>query len=480
MSPLLINNKTDNRKGQPLLFGKAQLLLNEVPDKDGVGNVSLGCLSLEKCQDIIRDPDGDGCRASSFGHSVLHYSQSYEGSQSLPYKDSIANPATIKKTTCGIWAVVSECSTGLHHFAKKLVCGKEWCEICGADGSAAHKRRQARILPKLQQVSRLGYFVIEFPDVYRHIGRRGLAPDLDGGEYVKGWCYSKTDLQDTTKAIIEVLAGYRLGRRGRVGGYFPRGLGRWHWFGEKRPGKLNPHFNVLVDGGRLAPERLEAIKAELRCVLHCPDLIVHYSYFDKPGQIVQKGRYVTRATFLNIGWDPYMASELWNFRNMRWFGSWKSEPAWDLNEAEAEGEDIDGLQAVSSLQDGICPDCGQPLKVLYHNHKTGKPVLWSRPVDSTYLVLWNAEEIAGSGYFRIPHKGWNGYDFSPGQLLRLERLAAVARDKPSVSAAAVVARKRIDNKKAARVRSKQSRLNDGWTWWYFYQKSHPEETNVQP
>jgi len=336
------------------------------------------------------------------------------------YRDLLANPATPKELVCGTRAVVAECSSGQHHFAKKLLCGREWCEVCGENNSAAHKRRQARLLPKLQQVRQLGYFVIEFPIAYRRVGKRGCNPDLDGGEYVTGWCYSKSDLQDTTKTIVDVLAGKRCGRRGRVGGYFGRGLGRWHWFGEKMPGKYNPHFNVLVDGRHLELELLENIKAELRAALNCPELIVHYSYFDKPGQIVQKARYVTRATFKNYRWDEYMASELWNFRNTRWWGNWKGEQAWALTEAEAEGEDVSGLEAVSSLQSGICPDCGQPLKVVYHSHKTGKPVLWTRPVDSKYLDLWEAEEIAGTGYYRIPHKEWQGYSFSPVELLRAE------------------------------------------------------------
>ncbi|KKM05705.1 hypothetical protein LCGC14_1751360, partial [marine sediment metagenome] len=343
------------------------------------------------------------------------------------YKDSLANPATQEKSTCGAWAIVADCSSGQHHFAKKLVCGKEWCPDCGQDNSAANKRRQARILPKLQQVARLGYFVIEFPDVYRHIGHRGEDPDLDGGKYVAGWCYSKADLRATTNTIVNVLAGERCGRRGRVGGYFGRGLGRWHWFGEKCPGKYNPHFNVLVDGGFLEPELLETIKADLRAALNVPDLIVHYSHFDKPGQIVQKARYVTRATFHNYDWNPYMADELYNFRNVRWWGSWSGPVVWELNEAEAEGEDVDGFQAVSCLQEGVCPDCGQPLKVLRYNHKTGKPVQWSRPVDSVYLDLWQAEEISGSGYYRIPHREWTGYNFSPGELLKLEEMEARKR-----------------------------------------------------
>jgi len=403
------------------------------------------------------------------------------------YKDSVAKSAT---PTCGAWAVVSECSSGLHHFAKKLVCGKEWCEVCGQGNSAAHRRRQARILPKLQQVRQLGYFVIEFPDVYRNIGAAGFEPDIDGGERVEGWCYSKADLRDTTKTIVDVLAGKRCGRRGRVGGYFGRGLARWHWFGDicmhekritkkfvrcqltgkqcilrrKKPaedcsrfennGKYNPHCNVLVDGEYLEPELLEGIKAALRQALNVPDLIISYSYFDKPGQMVQKGRYITRATFLQESWSPYMANELWNFRNMRWWGTWvkvdkttgklpEGVAVWELLDAAAEGEDVEGLEAVASLQGGVCPDCGQPLKVLYHqpdycfrkvhtksegdivkrvvNLKAGQPVRWSRPVDSTYLGIWGAEEIAGSGYYRIPHREWRGYSFSPGELLDGQR-----------------------------------------------------------
>ena len=346
------------------------------------------------------------------------------------YKDLLAKPATATKSACGAWAVVADCSSGKHHFAKKLVCGKEWCEVCGQDQSAAHKRRQARILPKLQQVSVLGYFVIEWPDIYRHIGERGFNPDLDGGEYIAGWCYSKADLRDTTNTIVNVLAGKRCGRRGRVGGYFKRGLCRWHWYGDELPGKWNPHLNVLVDGGHLELELLETIKSTLRSALACPGLIVHYSYFDKPGQMVQKARYLTRPTFQNYDWNPYMANELWNFRNMRWWGNWKGEPVWELSEAEKEGEDVAGLRAVSKLQEGICPDCGEPLKVLRTRHdKKGNEVevRWSRPVDGFYLDIWQATEIAGSGYYRIPHREWRGYSFSPGELLRLERLEMIHR-----------------------------------------------------
>ncbi|GAI60446.1 unnamed protein product, partial [marine sediment metagenome] len=169
----------------------------------------------------------------------------------------------------------------------------------------------ARLLPKLQQISSLGYFVIEWPDRYRYLAERGLNPDP---EDAVGWCRNKQDLRATTTAVVEVLGGKASNHHGRVGGWFKRGLVRWHWFGDKLPGKWNPHLNVLVDAARLEPQRLEAIKAELRAALHVPDLIVHYSYCSTLGQMLQTLRYIARATFRDYAWDPYMAHELWNFR----------------------------------------------------------------------------------------------------------------------------------------------------------------------
>lgn len=375
--------------------------------------------------------------------------------------------------TCGAWAIIAECESGQHHFAKRLYCGREWCDVCGQDNSASHKRRQARLLPKLQQVKQVGYFVIEFPDSVRHIGERGISPDSDNGEIVSGWCYSKTDLRDTTNTIVDVLAGKRgAGGRGskRVGGYFARGIARWHWFGDKKPGKYNPHLNVLVDfdslgdsvrgelqpviesyraslstgkqtkrvrrelqgidmflrgkSGYMPKPLLDRIQTELRESLNCRDLIVHYEWRDSPGKIVHSVRYITRATFRDSTWDAYMAEELYNFRNIRWWGSWQGESAWQLEQAKAEGENVDGLETVSKLQAGVCPDCGQPLRVLHHSDRAGEPVHWSQPIDSTFLLIWGAKEIAGTGYYRIPSQVRSGTVFSPGEILRLQELRA--------------------------------------------------------
>lgn len=411
------------------------------------------------------------------------------------YKESIAKSGTTSlASSCGAWAVISECESGQHHFAKRLYCGREWCDVCGKDNSASHKRRQARLLPKLQQVKELGYFVIEFPDLARHVGERGIAPDVDDGEYVKGWCYSKADLRDTTNTIVRVLAGKRgAGGRGskRVNGYFARGIARWHWFGDKLTGKYNPHCNVLVDfaslldnvrvelqpsveeyrqslaqskhtkkikrelqgiemyqrgkSGYMPKPLLDRIKAELRQALNCPDLIVHYSKRDTPGKIMHCARYVTRATFKDYTWNEYMAQELWNFRNIRWWGNWNAQPVWDLRKAQAEGVDVEGLQAVSNLQLGVCPDCGKPLRVLKHNHNTAGPVRWSKPIDSTYLLIWSAKEIAGTGYYRIPYQARSGTIFTPGEILRLQTLETKARRGPSVGEFARAMRRSVDD-----------------------------------
>ncbi|MDD5486848.1 MAG: hypothetical protein PHW65_04775 [Dehalococcoidales bacterium] len=380
----------------------------------------------------------------------------------LPTPAKNSSPAPDTQQKCGRFVVLADCASGEHHFAKRLDCNQEWCSVCGEDGSAAHLHRQSKWIPKIQQMKSMGYFVIEFPDFYRTIGQRGIDPDPEPGF----WCYSKADLRDTTNKVVEVLAGKRMGRRGRVGGYFGRGLLRWHWFGEicvnehrvtekfvrckltgkqcvlkcKKPakecrqfvnnGKWNPHMNILVDSGFIAPKRiddegkvhevnLESIKAALRQALNVPDLIVNYSYTDMPGKMVHIQRYITRATFRNYDWNPYMATELWNFRNMRWWGDWKQEPAWTMD--EAEDEKAEDIKTIISFSEGLCPICGEPLKVLYHNHKTGEPVRWTQPVDSIFLNIWGAEEIGDTGYFSIPHKECDGGMLSPGQFLNIDR-----------------------------------------------------------
>lgn len=313
--------------------------------------------------------------------------------------------------TCGSWAVLSECAKGIHKFAKKIYCGREWCEHCGSHRSPAHNRKIARILPKIQQIKTMGYFVIEFPEWCRTLGRSGIKPDSKDDKF---WCYSKKDLRDTTNSVVKILAGKRTGIKRRSGGYFKRGLLRWHWYGDKIPGKYNPHINVLVDGAYIDKRILNKIRNELRKELNIPTLIVNYSYMDQPGQMFHKAEYITRATFLNRSWDEYMAQEIYNFRNQRWWGSWNDEPVWNVTESDENESD---LLKVAQLQKGICPCCndGTKLKVRY-NDRSGKPVKWTKPIDSAWLLTWNKKEYAGSGYYEILEND-PGWYYSPENIL---------------------------------------------------------------
>lgn len=363
------------------------------------------------------------------------------------YKDysakSITDPGAAGKWACGSHFVRADCSTGLHHFGKKLFCGGEWCSVCGEDGSPVHKRRIARWLPKVQQLTEAGYGVVEWPKDYR-LGLR-----------------SKEALRRAADTVVDVLAGKHT-RSGRAGGLFSRGLMRWHWFNDDRPGYradvFNPHINFLVDGGRLSRSELAELKADLRAATGCSSLIVNYHYGRSPGWIMHKVRYITRPTFKKKSWDEAFAAELYNFRNIRWWGKWDSQPVWNLQEAEAEGEDIAGLEAVVKLQAYTCPDCGAPLQVRglksKLNKKTGvrdivyqgeEPCFryWSNPLPSLLLDASGAVEIGGAGYYRLPGD-WCEPEPEPDRV-SLPELRQVNRGRLKELRAEVVKRRRRAN-----------------------------------
>lgn len=341
------------------------------------------------------------------------YLEHYTGKDCRPTK-RIGRHDRQNESKCGRYAVVSECESGQHHFAKKIICRQEWCPDCGKVDSAAHNRRKARLLKKIMQIESMGYFVIEFPRRYRRLGSAGINPDGGAG---KMWCYSKKDLIDTTNRIIKVLAGRHTKNNWRAGGFYDRGLLRWHWFGDedKSKGRYNPHANVIVDSGWLPAERIELIKAALRAELNVPDLIVHYSYTQEPAKMFHILSYVTRATFLKREWNSYMAAELYNFRNQRYWGKWIQPQSWDVKDISGE-EKIELLETFD-LQKGICPDCGRSLRTLYEN-EDGKPIKWTRPIDTTWITaIWDGKEIADSGYYRIPLESWLAGSYPAKELL---------------------------------------------------------------
>jgi len=353
------------------------------------------------------------------------------GGAGAPYKDVEAQVLThdkaeiekvkLQKNTqafewvgkCGSLFQVADDVPGLHHFGKRILCYQEWCSRCGKMDSAAHQRRKARWIDKARQLKQAGYVTIEWP-----LADRG-----------------KLRIQESWRNAMDTAGGVLFGkhtkRQWREGGFFLRGLEAWHWFNDDKPGYradvFNPHMNFLVDAssfgkrGKMSREELAEFKGALREAFGIPKLIVHYNYGDNPGWIFHKLRYITRATFLNREWDNALADELYGFRRTRSFGKWNDEPVWDLKEAEAEGENTAGLEAVSLLQKHICPCCGAQLAVrgykMLTNPKTGQsalvidrktglpmPIYWSKPLPSILLEASEAMEI-GSHYYQIP-AGW--------------------------------------------------------------------------
>ena len=133
-------------------------------------------------------------------------------------------PSAVRR--CPGWFCMGLCEDG-HQWAKELYCGREWCSSCRG---LVHRRRMARWWDKAQQLHQMGYLVVTFPPE----DRQGLRAKVDLAEVGKV----------ATVGVREL---------------FPRGLRRWHFFGEDHGAGIqyHPHLNYLVDGARLR-------KAELR------------------------------------------------------------------------------------------------------------------------------------------------------------------------------------------------------------------------
>ncbi|MBT9143950.1 MAG: hypothetical protein DDT29_02364 [Dehalococcoidia bacterium] len=261
---------------------------------------------------------------------------------------------------CARWFSIGECENG-HRFVKVRLCGKEWCPVCGAKDSWIHFRRFSRWLVKAQQMRDMGYFVVEWPLASRHELRSKQAM-VDMGKRVKG-------------------AFQALG--------FDRGLRRWHFFG-KHGDKFNPHINVLVESAYLSKQRLKYIKSYLRLVLGEPGLIVNYSYRQTVARKVHSLKYITRATFLDLSWDPWLANDLYNFQNTNYWGKWKDDPAWQMDRGRK------GVGDLVALESGMCCHCGTPIR-------------WDgRVLSIVWLQMWEAAgmmQAVGGGYFEFVDSG---------------------------------------------------------------------------
>jgi len=340
------------------------------------------------------EADGMDVQADGWHYLDLVAKSTPDLPSKTPLKNESLDPLARE---CGAWALVGRCRNG-HAFAAKLYCGREWCSECREQ---VHRRRIARWLPKAQQLESMGYWDITFPPelrlllrnkvILRKVSKKAVAALRSElfvarcGKCGHVWGFGITKAShiakkcpscDCKKITIESFEG------------FPRGLRRWHWFGDT-PGVYNPHLNIIVEGKYLRGEKLEATKQAIRRALLPPamrehyNLVINYSYTKAPGKMYHILKYVTRATFLDYTWDDCMASRLWNFRNTLSWGKWEGPEVWPVHTRKLK------LAAASELQQNRCPTCGEA-------------IVWQKkPVDSTWLLVWGARDI-GAGYYQLP------------------------------------------------------------------------------
>ncbi|MDD5702925.1 MAG: hypothetical protein PHU23_12850 [Dehalococcoidales bacterium] len=294
-----------------------------------------------------------------------------ENYQYVNYNDILNNPeiSHYLSNTCDLgkgYVISGECEDG-HRYAKEIVCGKEWCRICGQDDSSAHNRRFVRWLPKIQQFPTMGYFVFTIPENIRDRFR------------------TKNKLNELRSNVHRILKS-----RGFTGG-----LSRYHWFGD-RSTKYHPHLNVLVEGGHIPGELIESIKSEYAGLLGVDVVSVNYHYRPSPGKMLHSLKYVTRATFLEASWDFELALELRGFRNMVPWGDLRGKQtsdnaAWTMDKVKTRQKKlIEGMniEAIQKIGEGVCPVCGKYLE-------------WNKDAIPVQLLKEVNKVSYGAGYWRL-------------------------------------------------------------------------------
>ncbi len=275
------------------------------------------------------------------------------------------SPSTLKPQAqkpygrmCGCLALLGQ-DEDENRIAKRLFCGREWCPDCGV---FVHRRRIARVLPRLLQLDWMAYLVITFPLEVRVFERN---PKL---------------LSLQAKRVRKLLR--RLGYR--------KIYTRWHFFGEHGE-KYHPHLNVLFDGGWLSPEELARLKDLIRRTL-LPrsmakrigkDLVIYYDYTQESKLKMHWIKYVTKASFLERAWDDRLAEALYGFHNGCFAGTWNDPPKWKLTGTDKK------FNALLPLAEGKHP-------------VSGKPIVWcKRPIPFVGVLMEEPVDI-GSGYYLLP------------------------------------------------------------------------------
>ena len=222
--------------------------------------------------------------------------------------------------SCCSGYIMGRCFNG-HHFAKAILCGKEFCVDCGKNWSWIHQRRHYRWLPKVKSMRTVGYLVVTIPPEAR------------------SFILDKQRLSDFRRYCIRLLK-----REG-----FERGLARWHWCGEDGY-NWHPHLNFLFPGAWMSREKLAELRnkicAKLSSMSKKPlkTVVVNYSYSDQVHKKKHWCKYVTRSTWRKFS-EP-LAHVMKGYTNNVTWGEWMSKVK---------------DNSVAKLERGCCPLCDAPI-----------------------------------------------------------------------------------------------------------------------
>lgn len=284
---------------------------------------------------------------------------------------------------CSRGFISGSCSNG-HIFASNVICGKEYCEDCGREGSPQHQKRFNRWMPKVNNFESVGFFVFTFPrelwQVYLNKSRLSAF---------------RTALKNKFK---------------RIG--FDRGLMRWHLFGdcEQCSGKgcnfckytgagttFKPHLNVLVEWGYMEDIENNQIMIDLQNFvkdyifkkhkIKVDKPVIHYSYSDKVKrtEIIHQVKYITRSTFRI--YEQGIAEILNAYRITTVWGSFENIYFEDPTENESDKQN-------TMLDNGFCPDCSKPIQWTGFNHELKYKTLINLN-NGKFKVQTKAENIPG-------------------------------------------------------------------------------------
>ncbi|HIC95980.1 TPA: hypothetical protein EYP12_05050 [Candidatus Bipolaricaulota bacterium] len=278
---------------------------------------------------------------------------------------------------CGAFVRQGVCEGG-HHWVKVLYCGREWCPTCR---EVLHKRRFARLLPKVLKMKKFGYFVFTIP------------------EEMRAYFSNKEALNELRTYV-----------RRKLKRMFPgaRGIMRWHWFGDEDWTKYHPHLNVLVEGLSYLPEdELERIKKDYKAFLEKvtgvslgeKKVSVRYSYHYDKKKLLHKLKYITRPTF-RVNPEFYeplrpLAEALKGYRNTTLWGRWEKPTEDELERIALAYEGfVLGQKAKGDrrpyelflLHHNICPLCRRKIIWLKGVSSGGIPAHHENFGDGFYLV----------------------------------------------------------------------------------------------